>query len=158
MKKIGLLTAIAISLVGVIFTITSILNGNYLLMAIFATLATMAIFLAIFVLMLDRQKKKGIVPKPHPAPNASLPDEMILSPGIDKVIRFMFGMKQAQLIFMLIPLVGTLGFLYYSVKLEVTISIICFSFLVGIGLDSIILLSYKKLKHKQQPMAEALQQ
>jgi hypothetical protein len=156
MKKFGLIAAIAVSLVGLIFTITSILNGNYFLMAVFATMASMAIFLAIFMLMLDRQKKKGIVPKPHPAPNASLPDEMILSPGIDKVIRFM--MKHVQLIFVLIPLVGTLGFLYYSVKLEVTISIICFSFLVGIGLDSIIIYFYKKLKNKQEPMADALQQ
>ena len=155
MKKYGFIFALLALVVGLALTINSIVKGLYVEMAVFATLTSMAIFYLLLQLLINRQKKKGIVLRPVPTLNPPLPDEMILSPGIDKVFRYMW--KHIKLI-AVVSLIFILGYVCWIVKTEDTLAIIYFSFCLGIVLDSVIFLFYRKLKNKQQPMAEALQQ
>ncbi|HZK06862.1 MAG TPA: hypothetical protein VFC92_01560 [Bacteroidales bacterium] len=153
MKKIGFIVALLALVLGLAFTINSIVKGLYVEMAIFATMASMAIFYLLFQLLINRQKKKGIVPRPVPTLNPPLPDEMILSPGIDKIFRYVW--KHIKLI-AVVSIIFILSYNCWIVKTEDTLAIIYFSFCLGIVLDSVIFLFYKKLKHKKEPMAEAL--
>ena len=156
MKKYGFIVALLALVLGLALTINSIVKGLYVEMAIFATMAGMAFYPLLILLLINRQKKKGTLPRPISTLNPPLLDDVIIiSPGIDKFTRS--NLKYLPLL-ALVSLIGLLGMVYWYVTLEATVSIIYLSFILGIGLDSIILLSYKKLKHKQEPMAEALQQ
>jgi TRAP-type uncharacterized transport system fused permease subunit len=156
MKKIGFIFALLVLAVGLAFTINSIVKGLYVEMAIFATLASMAFYPLLILLLINRQKKKGTLPRPISTLNPPLLDDVIIiSPGIDKFTRS--NLKYIPLL-ALVTLVVSLGMVYWSVTMQAAGSTIFLSFMLGIALDSIILLSYKKLKNKQEPMAEALQQ